>query len=127
MDKKYVNLFKELAQTTAASAETVMDYDREKGDEDGLKTATFMRNDYQALAESFGEDYKLNKNDAAKLLVGAMIMTNQIQDRINNLKKAMTGYQTDVIPKLQKIVDEAKTDDEAAEMADKNFMIESNN
>ena len=127
MDKKYVNLFKELAQTTAASAETVMEYDREKGDEQGLKTATFMRDDYQALAESFGEDYKLNKGDAAKLLVGAMIMTNQIQDRINNLKKAMTGYQTDVIPKLQKIVDEAKTDDEAAEMADKNFMIGSNN
>ena len=46
MDKRYVTLFKELAQATAASAETVMDYDREKGDENGLKTATIMRDDY---------------------------------------------------------------------------------
>ena len=127
MDKKYIKLFKELAQATAASAETVMDYDREKNDESGLQTATFMRNDYQALADSLVEEYELNKNDAAKLLVGAMIMVNQLQDRINNLKKALTGYQTDIIPKLQKIVDEAKNDDEATEMANKNFIIESDN
>ena len=127
MNKKYITLFKELAQATASSAETVMDYDREKNDENGLQTATFMRNDFQALADSLNEEYKLNKNDAAKFLVGAMIMVNQIQDRINNLKKAMVGYQTDVIPKLQKIVDEAKNDDEAAEMADKNFIIETDN
>lgn len=130
MDKKYIELFKTLAQTTAASAETVMDYNREKGDEEGLKTATFMRDDYQALAESLdnlGEDYQINKNDVAKLLVGAMIMVNQLQDRIRNLKTAMTGYQTELIPKLQKIVDEAKDDVEASEMANKIFIIENNN
>ena len=129
MDKKYIELFREIAQATAVSAEQVMDYDREKGDEDGLKTATFMRDDYQALTESLdnlGEEYGLNKNDAAKLLVGAMILVNQLQDRANNLKKAITGYKTDVIPKLQQIVDEAKNDDEAIEMAHKNFIIENN-
>ena len=31
MDNKYITLFKDLAQATAASAEAVMDYDREKG------------------------------------------------------------------------------------------------
>ena len=127
MDKKYITLFKELAQATAASAETVMDYDRDKGDQKGLDTATIMRDDYQALAESLsnvGEEYQINKADAAKLLVGAMIMTNQLQDRINNLKKAITGYQTDVIPKLQKIVDEAKNDEEVTKMANELFIIE---
>ena len=127
MDKKYITLFKELAQATAASAETVMDYDRDKGDQKGLDTATIMRDDYQALAESLSnldEDYKINKADAAKLLVGAIIMTNQLQDRINNLKKAITGYQTDVIPKLQKIVDKAKNDEEITKMANELFIIE---
>lgn len=126
MDKKYITLFKELAQATAASAETVMDYDRQKNDENGLKTATIMRDDYQILVASFDEDYQMNKSDAAKLLVSAMIMVNQLQDRINNLKKAITGYQTDVIPKLQKIVDEAKDDNEAILMANENFIIENN-
>jgi hypothetical protein len=127
MDKKYITLFKELAQATAASAETVMDYDRDKGDQKGLDTATIMRDDYQALAESLNnldEEYQINKADAAKLLVGAMIMANQLQDRINNLKKAITGYQTDVIPKLQKIVDEAKNDEEVTKMANELFIIE---
>ena len=68
----------------------------------------------------------MNKGDAARLLVGAMIQVNQLQDRINNLKKAMSGYQTDVVPKLQSIVDEA-TDDEAAEkMANEKFIIKEN-
>ena len=49
MDKKYVTLFKDLAQATAASAESVMDYDRSQNDEKGLKTATIMRDDYQKL------------------------------------------------------------------------------
>ena len=103
MDKRYVTLFKDLAQATAASAEAVMDYDREKGDEKGLETATTMRDDFQALTDRInegGEAYSMNKGDAARLLVGAMIQVNQLQDRINNLKKAMSGYQTDVVPKL---------------------------
>lgn len=129
MDKRYVTLFKDLAQATAASAEAVMDYDREKGDEKGLATATIMRNDFQALADSIDnlmQDYQLNKADAARLLVGAMIQVNQLQDRINNLKKAMTGYQTDVIPKLQEIVD-AEDDEAASKIADEKFIIKEEN
>jgi len=126
MDKKYVTLFKELAQATAASAETVMEYNRGKGDEKGVETATIMRDDFQALADTISEaseSYIVSKSEAAKLLVAAMIMINQLQDRITTIKKAMTGYQTDVIPKLQAIVD-AKTDDEALKLATTKFIIE---
>jgi len=126
MDKKYITLFKELAQATAASAETVMEYDREKGDEKGLETATVMRDDYQTLASNINDAYTMSRGDAAKLLVGAMIMTNQLQDRMNNLKTAMAGYQTDVMPKLQEIIDKATTDEEATQMANEKFIIESN-
>ena len=129
MDKKYVTLFKSLAQATAASAETVMDYDHEKGDEKGFETAKTMRDDFQALAESIdnlGEEYQINRSDIARLLVGAMIQVNQLQTRIENLKKAMTGYQTDVIPKLQEVLDNAKTDEEASKLANEKFIIEDN-
>lgn len=124
MDKKYVTLFKELAQATAATAETVMDYDRQKGDEKALATATMMRDDFQALADAItGDDYAPGKNEAARLLVGAMILANQLQDKINALKTAMAGYQTDVIPKLKEIVDNAQNDDDARQMANKKFVI----
>ena len=127
MDKKYISLFKDLAQATAASAETVMDYDREKGDEKGLETATIMRNDYQDLTSRLDvNDYALTKADAARLLVSAMIQINQLRDRMENLKKAMTGYQSDVIPKLQEIVD-AENDEAASKIADEKFIIKEEN
>lgn len=127
MDKKYLTLFKDLAQATAASAEQVMDYDREKDDAKGLATATVMRDDYQDLTDRLSsDDYIISKSDAAKLLVGAMIQMNQLQDRIANLKKAMTGYQTDVMPKLQALVDAAE-DVDVAKLADEKFIIENEN
>ena len=128
MDNKYVTLFKDLAQATAATAEQVMDYDSSKDDAKGLETATVMRDDYQNLADRLSaEEYSMNKADAAKLYVAALIQINQLQDRLNALKKAMTGYQTEVMPKLQEIVDNIKTDEEAAKYADENFVIKNNN
>lgn len=130
MDKKYIELFKGLAQATAVSAEQVMDYDKEKGDEKGFDTAKMMRDDYQELQdriEELQDNYELNKNDVAKLLVAAAIQTNQLQDRINNLKKAMVGYQSEVMPKLQEILDNAKSDEEVVQMANEKFIIENNN
>lgn len=122
MDKKYVELFKELAKATAVSAEQVMDYDRAKNDEEGLKAAQTMRDDYNALHDKINDGTELNKTDFAMLLVGAMVTANQIQDRIATLQKAMAGYQTDLIPKLNKII-EAKTEDEVKKLAIEKFSI----
>ena len=129
MDKKYIELFKSLAQATAVTAEQVMDYDHSKNDEKGYDTAKIMRDDYQALADSIdslGEKYQTNKADIAKLLVAAMVQTNQLQNRIDALKKAMAGYQTDVIPKLQEVLDRAENDDDAIRLANEKFIIEDN-
>ena len=123
MDKKYITLFKDLAQATAVLAEQVMEYDRGKGEEDALKTATIMRDDYQDLADKINADeYNMTKSDAAKFLVAAMIQANQIQDKMNNLKKAMVGYQTDLIPKLQELVD-AEDDETVIRLANEKFII----
>ena len=126
MDKKYIDLFKNLAQATAASAEQVMEYDRNKNDEKGLASATMMRDDFQDLTGRIvAKDFTMNKADAARLLVASTIQVNQLTDRIDALKKAMTGYQTDVIPKLQQIMD-AETDEDAQKLAEEKFIIEDN-
>ena len=129
MNKKYITLFENLARATAVSAETVMDYNHEQGDTKGFETAKIMRDDYQALTDKIAElqeNYKMNRSDAARLCVGAMIIVNQLQDKIESLKKALTGYQTDIIPKLQEIVDNTTTDDEVAEKAEATFVLDDN-
>ena len=126
MDKKYIELFKSLAQATAVSAERVMEYDKSKNDDQGYETARSMRDDYQDLYDRIKTtEYILTRSDAAKLLVGAMIQTNQLQDRINNLKQAMSGYQSDDIPKLQALLEE-KDDEAVSKLADEKFVIEDN-
>lgn len=126
MDKKYITLFKELAQAVAASAEQVMDYDKQKEDDEGFKTATILRDDFQALTDKINDEYVVNRTDAIKFLVGAMIMVNQLTDRIANLRQAVAGYQTDLIPKLQNIIDNTTDDIAASEMANTLFIIDNN-
>ena len=126
MDKKYITLFKELAQAVAASAEQVMDYDKQKEDDEGFKTATILRDDFQALADKINDEYVVNRTDAIKFLVGAMIMVNQLTDRIANLRQAVAGYQTDLIPKLQNIIDNTTDDIAASEMANTLFITDNN-
>jgi len=129
MDKKYIQLFKELARSTSVSAEQVMDYDKSKQDEKGFATAQVMRDNYNQLYETInkaGDNYIPTKEEAAKLVVGAIILVNQLQDRINNLKKAVNGYQLDIIPKLRSVVDDAENDEAAAKIAEEKFIIENN-
>ena len=104
-----------------------MEYNRNKNDEESLKTATTMRDDFQDLTDRISaDDYVMTKMDAAKFLIGALVQVNQLQDRIANLKRAMAGYQTDLIPKLQEIVDKAQNDEEAVKLADEKFILEDN-
>ncbi len=126
MNNKYITLFKELAQTTATTAETVMEFNRSNNDEEGLKTATMMRDDFQDLASKIDENYQFTKNDVAKLTVASMIVTNQIKDKIDALKTALTGYQTDLIPKLQEILEQAEDDEAVMKMAEEKFIIDGN-
>lgn len=123
MDKKYIELFKSLAQSTAALAEAVMEYDKEQEEGERVESATTMRDNFQDLAGRITpENFSLTKADAAHLLIASMIQVNRLQNQINNLKSAINGYQTDVIPKLQSIVD-AASDEEAMKMADEKFIV----
>ena len=104
-----------------------MEYDKSKDDTKGLEAATTMRDNYQELVGHFTDEYQMTRSDAIQLLVGALVQVNQLNDRINNLKKALTGYQSDVVPKLQEIVDKTSNDEEAAKIANEKFIVEDNN
>ena len=125
MDKRYITLFKDLAQVIAATAETVMEYDSKKDDKTALEAATLMRDRYQELngkIKDAGDNYVMDKMDAANLLIGATIQVTQLQTKLETYKKAMQSFQTDLIPKLQAIVD-AEDDEAAAKLAEEKFII----
>lgn len=130
MHSKYIELFKEIANATAISAEQVMDYDKQKDDAKGYEAAETLHKDFIELYDKIRDknfDGQLAREDFARLLVGTLIIMSQLNDRITALKKAMTGYQTDVMPKLQDIVDNTKTNEEAMAMAEEKFSIKEEN
>lgn len=128
MDKKYIELFKELARATAIASEQVMDYDMEKKDDKGFETAKMMRDDFEALHEKISAETfngELTKAEYAKMLVGCYVIVGNLQDRIVALQKAIAGYQTDIVPKLSKII-EADTEEAAQTLAKELLVISEN-
>ena len=103
MDKRYIELFTLISQSVANLAEQVINGHQDKGETKEQETAQIMRDDYISLHDKLiaGED--LVKADFARLLVGAFIVTNQLDARIKNEQKALDGYKLDVIPKLDRI------------------------
>ena len=125
MHKKYIELFKELARATEVAAEQVMEYNKAKNDEKGYETAQTMRTDYSALYDKLrAEDFDgtLTKADYAKLLIGCYVTVGNLQDRVQMLQKAITGYQTDLVPKLDKVI-AAESDESAQAIAEEQFQI----
>lgn len=124
MDEKYFILFKELAKTAEVIAEQVMEYDHQKNDENGEKTATIMRDDFANLNDKLAnKDYQITLADYAKLFVAAYVVANNIETKIKNEQIALDGYNTDLVPKLTRITSEAKTDEEAQKLAEELFQI----
>lgn len=125
MHKKYIELFKELAHATEIAAEQVMEYNASKNDDKGYETARIMRDDYTELYDKIRADNfngTLTKADYARLLVGCYITVGNLQDRVQALQKAIAGYQTDLVPKLDAVI--AAEDDAGAQaIAEEQFQI----
>lgn len=124
MDKRYVELFTLIAQTTANIAEQVMEEHKKNNEEKGYQTAEIMRNDFLDLHDKLGTDEILNKADYARLLVGTIIVTNQLNARIKSEQKALQGYKIDIIPKLDQINNADAS--ETTELAESLFEIKEN-
>ena len=103
MDSRYLELFTLIAQQIANLAEQVMNDHQDKGETKEQETAQTMRDDYLNLHDKLTTNQELNKADYARILVGAIIVANQLDARIKNEQKALDGYKLDVIPKLDQI------------------------
>lgn len=106
MDVRYVKLFQLIAQTIANTAEKVMDLHKNNNEEKEFETAQIMRDDYLNLHDKLSKTNILSKADYARLLVGAIIIVNQIESKIKAEQKALDGYKLDIIPKLDQINNE---------------------
>jgi hypothetical protein len=103
MDSRYLELFTLIAQQIANLAEQVMNDHQDKGETKEQETAQTMRDDYLNLHDKLTSNQELNKADYARILVGAIIIANQLTARIQNEQKALDGYKLDIIPKLDQI------------------------
>lgn len=127
MNEKYLKLLKEIAHTVPIYAERVMDYDKQKNDDKGLATAQTMRDDFQKLYDRMNKkDFNpdsLSRADFAKFLVGAFIISENLTAQIKTIRQSINGYKIDIIPKLDRIVNETKTDEESLKLANEIFQI----
>lgn len=127
MESKYVDLFKELTRATAIAAEQVMDYDKEKNDDEGYEKAKTLRDDFEQLYDKLNaEDFDgiLTKIEYARLLIGAYIITNNLHDKVKILKKSIDAYEKTLMPKLQTIVD--ADEENTQSVAEKVLILEDN-
>lgn len=121
MDKRYTELFTLISQSVSNLAEQVMNDHQDKGEEKQQETAQIMRDDYLNLHNKLTNGEELDKADFARLLVGAIIVTNQLDARIKNEQKALDGYKIDIIPKLDRINNTEA--DQVASLAEELFKV----
>lgn len=123
MDKSYIQLFSAIIQAAEVLAERVAEYNETKNDLDGKRTAEVMREDYANLNDKIrnNENVVLTKSDFAKLLVGAYIVSSNIEIQVEQLKKTLDNYKMIIIPKLARINDETSNDEEALKLANEIF------
>lgn len=124
MDKGYIELFTLITQVSANLAEQVMEEHKKKNEEKGYKTAEMMRDDFLNLHDKLGTNETLDKADYARLLVGTIIFTNQLEARIKKEQSALQSYKLDIIPKLDQINNAESS--EVLELAESLFVVKEN-
>lgn len=115
MNKEYYNLFKQVATNCAIAAE-------ENQSEDS-PASQFIAKNFQDLMDKFtvSENPSLTRSEYLQLLAGCMIVKNQLLTNILKYQEAVKGYSLDTIPKLERIMNETKTEEEAQTLASQLF------
>lgn len=115
MEKGYIQLFKEIAHTLELLSESALE--QEKKENKSTEAAEKMRTDFSEIYDKICSDNfsskDLTRNDLIHLLIGCYIIVKNTEDHIEQEKKAVEQYKTFIIPKLERITNETKTDSEA--------------
>ncbi len=124
MEKTFLKLFTEVAHAVEVLSEKVMEYNKSKQDTKGFETAEKMREEYSKLYDTFrAEDFNENqitRQDIIRILIGSIVIAQNLESQREALTKSVKGYR-DIISKLQEIVDNSTTDDEAKNLLEKTF------
>ena len=126
MNEKYLQLFTELAHSLELLTERAMEEEKEAGNAEALQTAITMRKNYMEIYDKLRGDKvtKLTISDFAHLYVAAGILVNQLESKKKTIDKAIQGYKIDVLPKLNRILNECKDDFSVIRLAKELFSIE---
>ena len=128
MDKRYVDLFKEIARATEVLAERVKDADMAP---DATEAADTLHTDFGALYDKLRapdfDDTTITRAEFARLLVGATIVTGNLETQIKSLQTAVDGYKNTIAPMLQRVFNESEDDAGAQKLAQELFVIPENN
>lgn len=127
MDKRYIDLFKEIARATEVLAGRVKDADT---DQEATEAAKALHTDFGALynkmcAPDF-DDTSITRAEFARLLVGATIVIGNLETQIQNLQTAVKGYKETIAPMLQRVFNESEDDAGAQKLAQELFVIQTN-
>jgi len=125
MTKEYIELFKILTHGAEVLAERVSDYDTKKGDKKNADMALNMRDNYKEIREKFEkEDFDsktLTRADYAKLFICAYIVSQNLEAQLKQMEKALQGYRIDLIPKLNRVMEESENTFDAVKLAEELF------
>ena len=122
MNKSYQHLFEEMCKTAETLAEQVLEYNMKTNNQEGSETAQHLRDSFGQLADSIEKANKNNQplsfsiNQYRMLLAAAYTMRTHLETYMNNVKKAIDGYNIDIIPKLARMVDEGKDEQKIKEL-----------
>lgn len=124
MNDKYLILLKQIAANTQLLAQQAIEIEQKQDNGKGADVANIMLQDFKNLSDKLEiTPEELNKSDYSKLLVGVLIIINHIKDLIIVQQKTIDNYNQTIVPKLQEIIDTAKTDEEVKELSQKLFKI----
>lgn len=131
MNETYITLFREIANAMERTSEQAMEYNKNNNDTKGYETAQLMRDDYaklhDRLAESNFNSDSITRAEYAKLLVGAYLVAQNLEQRIETENKALRGYKIDIIPKLDRIMNETENDEQVLKLASELFQVKDEN
>lgn len=125
MNQQYLELFKGVTHAAELLAEQVSQYNLEQGTKKQADLALTMRDDYRSLKEKFEDENfngeSLTRADYAKLLVCAWVVSQNLEERIKQIEKALQGYKIDLLPKLNRILEETENTFQANKLAKELF------
>lgn len=124
MDEQYIRLFSELARSLELLTERAMKEEKEN-DNKNLQTATMMRKNYAEIYDKLHDKKiaQLTISDFAHLYIAAGILVNQLEAKKKAIDKAIQGYKIDVLPKLNRILNEPKNDFDTVKLVKELFSV----